>query len=1055
MADDQTVPDLARLLRQLRRREARRRGTPELTYRELAAKTGWSLGIIAQYFSGKTLPPFDRFDVLVRLLGASSAEQGELATTRDRVDEHRRRLAPPGKEAGSRYGIRLLGPVEAVGPDGVAKLVGVRQRALVGLLALNAGRTVPQSRMVDALWGEDPPRTAVQTLYSHVARVRQALDACGLRGVLRTRESGYLLAVQPEQVDATRFEQRVAQARTAIAGGTVNEAVTHLREGLALWRGDALADAATHGWAASEVDRLHEVRLTAQEDLWEARLRLGEHAGAVGELERLLVSRPGRERLVGLLMLALYRCGRPAEAIQVYQRLRAHLADQLGVEPSPEVQRQYTAILRRDPDLDPATSGVPPATVRPAQLPPPAGHFTGRTPELAILNRLLGDRPRIGVVSGPAGMGKTALAVQWAHLAADRFIDGQLFLDLRGHDPATALPVSDALTHLLAGLGVPPAQIPAHPAAQLGLYRSVLHQRRMLVLLDNAASAEQVNPLVPPSSTSLLVVTSRHRLAGLAVDHAVSAVDLDVLPAGDALALLRRILGAGRVTGEPAAADRLVELCDRLPLALRIAAAKLTVRPGQHIAALVDDLTEDRLDALTVPGDSRSIRTVFAGAYLALSPAAARLFRRLGQHPGPTFTAGLAAALEGTPLPQVRSTLDELVAAHLVAEMADRYRFHDLIGAYAHECAAPAEAERTTARIIDWYLTVADRANRVLDPTRDQAGPVPADPPVEEPFLPNHEQALSFLDAERHNLLPVARHIAGREHHQAAWRLTYLLAGYLSIGGQWSAQIEIGRLGLAAAQRLADPAAESLMRSLLGAACNAIQQYDEALEHLGVALDLMRTTEDVRGQGKAYNNLAFTYVRLGRYDEAMEAFREALALYEADHHQPGIALTLNNLGHTHTLKGWPDRAMAYLSRALTLARELDHPGLEARTLHSLGEARLAAADHDGALARFAAALAIRRRIGERRLAADTLNLIGLTHQARGDHAAAAGHFRRALALARELGDRHLEATTLAYLDAGPPGSGAPDGDYRGPVGDQADRRREDPDTELQARRMLW
>ncbi|MGH3681752.1 MAG: BTAD domain-containing putative transcriptional regulator, partial [Natronosporangium sp.] len=601
MPEDPTSAELARRLHQLRRRDARRRGAPELTYRELAAKTGWSLGIIAQYFSGKTLPPVDRFDLLVQLLGAAPAEQGGLATYRDRVAEQRRRPVPPGSEGA--YLVRLLGPVAVVGPYGAARLVGVRQRALLAQLALAAGRTVTRSRLVDALWGEDPPRTAVATLYSHVARVRHALDQCGLRGVLHTWESGYRLAIRPDQVDATRFEQRVAQARAALGAGAVREAATQLQEGLALWHGEALADATAHGWAAAEVERLHEVRLTAQEDLAGAWLQLGDPAAGVAELEKLLVREPGRERLVELLMLALYRSGRPAGAIQAYQRLRGHLADELGVEPGPQLQRRYTAILRRDPDLDrpgPDRSAGP-SPVQPAQLPPATGHFTGRSRELAALNRLLGEPGQLGVVSGPAGMGKTTLAVEWAHRAADRFGDGQLFLDLRGHDPATALPVTEALTHLLAGLGVPPGQTPADLTGQIACYRSAVHRRRLLVLLDNAASADQVRPLVPPSAASQLLVTSRNRLAGLAVDHAVRTVDLAILAPGEALTLLRRIVGVSRVAAEPDATRRLVELCDRLPLALRIAAAKLTARPGQPVVGLVNALTERRLDALSVP----------------------------------------------------------------------------------------------------------------------------------------------------------------------------------------------------------------------------------------------------------------------------------------------------------------------------------------------------------------------------------------------------------------------------------------------------------------------
>lgn len=475
----------------------------------------------------------------------------------------------------------------------------------------------------------------------------------------------------------------------------------------------------------------------------------------------------------------------------------------------------------------------------------------------------------------------------------------------------------------------------------------------------------------------------------------------------------------------------------------------------------MDELTEHRLDALSVPGDSHRIRTVLAGAYRALRPPAAQLFRRLGQHPGPAFTAGLAAALVD-PLvdppadPPAEASLDELVASHLVVPVgADRWRFHDLIGVYARECAEPAEADRAAARIIDWYLTVADRANQVFEPTRDRAGPVRADPPIEAPFPAEHAPARAFLNAERANLLPVARFAAERGQHRAGWRLTYLLTSYHSLRGHWSAQVELCRLGLAAAQQLADPVAESLLRSLLGVACTSVQLHQEALTHLAGALALMRAAGDRLGQAKTLNNLAVTNVRLGRYDAALEAFDRTLALHTADRQRPGIALALNNLGHTHTLKGQPELGQPYLARALTLARQLADPVLEALTRHSLGQARLAAADPDGALSHFDAARSIRQRIGERRLEADTLNQIGLAHRHRGDRAAAAAHFRRALRLARELEDRHLEATTVEYLAGGgsasPPGSAGVEPDHRGPVHHPAHRRRVDPDLEPPAR----
>ncbi len=1002
MADGGTLQDLARMLRQLKRRDARRRGGTEVTYRALAARTGWSTGIIAHYFTGKTLPPTDRFDVLVRLLGASPAEQGRLATLRDRVDEDRRQPAAPGTQT-----VRLLGPVEVTGPRGRATLVGGRQRTLIGLLGLRAGNPVSQARLTEALWGEQPPRTATGSLYSHIARVRQALDDCGLPGVLVTRDAGYLLDLRPGEVDVARFHDDADRGRRALARGAAAEAVGHLLDGLGLWRGEAFEDAEPGGWAAAEVRRLAEARMRCLDELWDARLRLGEHVAAVDEIERLLAADPGRERLVGLLMLALCRSGRHADAVKAYQRLRGHLAEQLGVEPGPELQRLHVAVLRRD-----TAAGLegPPGTPRPAQLPAAVGHFTGRGPEEAALDALLSRSGLIAVVSGPGGMGKTALAVHWARRVIDRYPDGQLFLDLRGHDPATAMPAQEALSHLLRALGVT-ADAAAHDP---GPYRSALHQRRVLILLDNAASADQVAPLVPPDAGSLLIVTSRHQLPALALDHEVAAVRLDALPHDDASLLLRRVLGHDRLDREPEHADRLVELCGGFPLALRMAAAKLAARPLRGLAELVAELTGgDRLDALSVPGHSGSVRAVFTATYQTLSPPAATLFRRLGQHPGPTFTTHLATAVAGRP---AAAALDELATAHLITEVAEgRYRFHDLIRLYALGCAGPDEAAETRTALFTWYLALAETANQMLEPARDRVKLSWQDPPPGLPPLPDTTRALDLLDDERPGLLPIARLAAAHGDARITWQLTYLLASYYTHRGHWSGYAEICREGLAAALLLDDPVGERLMRSGLGVAYNVTHRHEEALEQLTRALELMREGGDQRGQGMALNNIAHAHAQLGRLPAARDAFEQALDLHTADNHLPGITLALNNIADIHTQLADFEAAFAALRRALRLAQDLGNAHLEGAVLQNLGETLLADGDEDAALHHFGLALAIRRRIGEKRREADTANAIGLLQLSRGDHASALDHFGRALALSREIDDRRLESATLANM----------------------------------------
>jgi DNA-binding SARP family transcriptional activator/Tfp pilus assembly protein PilF len=954
--------------------------------------------------------------------------------------------------------IRLLGAIAVTGPAGPAGLVGGRQRSLVGMLALRAGSVLATARLVDALWPDDPPRTAVRTLHSHAARVRRALTDSGLTDALVTREPGYLLAVPRAAVDALRFEDAVRAARHDLTTGALERAAGRLAAALALWRGDALADGQAGGWVATEVARLDGLRLAAAEELWELRLRAGRHAEAVAELDRLLVSHPNRERLVGLLMLALYRSGSPADALDRYERLRARLADELGADPGTALQRLHTAILRGEPTLDwpaadpaaapdrppapaatgpgapapnrgpaPASSPHNPPAVNPpvpAQLPPPVGHFAGRAEEMRELDEWLagpGSGPRIAVIRGPAGIGKTAFAVQWARSVRSRFPDGQLHLDLRGHAADSGLAGSDALAQALRALGVPADRIPAELPDQVGSYRSLVNDKRILLLLDDAATADQVLPLVPTGEASLLVVTSRHDLAALPIYHAVRPVDLGVLSEPDATTLLDRVVGAGRVRSEAVAVAALVELCGRLPLALRLAAAKLAARPRRRIGDLVDELTgQDRLDALSVEGDSRGLRAVFATAYGALSEPAARLFRLLGLQPGTSFTVPLAAAAAGVPAELARPATGELAAAHLIEDAgAGRYRFHDLIRLYAADRARAQEPNgcraAAVARMLDWYLAVADAVNRTLDPSRDRIVPASRFEPGTEPFQPTPAAALSFLDGEHANLLSTVEFAAAEGHEPAAWQLCYLLAGYFESRGHWGDRVAMYRFGLAAARRLADPAVEGLMLSGLGVACIAARRHAEALEHLRPALALMRASGDRRGEGHAYNNIAVALGELRRFDEAIVACERALAVHTGNGHRLGMRLALNNLGCAHTRVGEIDRGVAYLERGLQLARDDRDPRLEAALRHSLGEAHRRRGDHQAALDCFARSLALRRGLGERRYEAEALTEIGLTRLDAGDPAAARDIAWQAHQLSREVGDQHLEAVAAAQL----------------------------------------
>jgi DNA-binding SARP family transcriptional activator/tetratricopeptide (TPR) repeat protein len=954
--------------------------------------------------------------------------------------------------------LRVLGPVEVEGPHGPAQLVGARQRSVIGLLALHAGHTVPRWRLIDGLWGERPPRTATKSLHSHVARVRQALEACGLAGALVTAEPGYQLDIDPDCVDVVRFETEMRRGRDALARGAPAAAAARIREALACWRADvALADAEPRGWAAAEAERLAQVRLAGCETLWESELRLGHHAAAIGELERLLVAHPMRERLVELLMLALHRTGRPTDALAAFQRLRVCLADELGVDPGPRLRELHARVLRGDPGLDlaadPATAGPaatrpaatgpaaepgdtaadqpPPGTASPAstapapaQLPAPAGYFTGRDQALSILDSLLTGPPaypRIALVTGLAGIGKTSLAVHWAHRVAGEFPDGQLFVDLRGHGSESAMAPEGALGHALRSLGVPSDRVPADPAEQATLYRSLLHGRRMLVLLDNAGTTEAILPLVPASGGNLLLITSRSRLPALTTHHEVSVVSLDPLSHPEAVSLLGKVLGPRRLAAEPAAADELVRLCDRMPLPLRITAAKLAIRPDQPLRALVSELAaEDRLEALSVDGGARSVGAVFAGTYRALSGPAARVFRRLGLHPGPSFTADLTAAVAGMTPASAGQALAELAANHLIVDAGPaRFRFHDLIARYARGCAEVDETPSTRAevieRLVEWYVAIAHAANRVVDRGRDRVTPVLRFPAPTVPFGTDHPAALAYLDGERHNLLPVVRFAHNQGHQTAACQLTYLLTGFYDSRGHGEERIEMCRLAVAAAQEAGDPALSGLMRSGLGMAYNATRRYQEALTVLGEALPLMRSAGDRRGEGHVLNNIAAAHTGLRRFGAAVTAFTEALKVHSAHGNPLGVSLAHYNIGHVQMRLRRAEVALDHYRMALALIPEIDSPRIEAAIQAGLGEAYLHLGDHPRALAHYQRALGIRRRIGDRRVEPDTLCDLGTAHLRGGDYPAAVAHFEQALAASADTGDPNAEAVARGKL----------------------------------------
>jgi Tfp pilus assembly protein PilF len=673
----------------------------------------------------------------------------------------------------------------------------------------------------------------------------------------------------------------------------------------------------------------------------------------------------------------------------------------------------------RHPPREPTPDTRPdnrPDTVRPVprQLPGAVRHFTGRAEQLAALAALGADAGRartvvISAITGTAGVGKTALAVHWAHRIADRFPDGQLYVNLRGFDPNDqAMPAAEAIRRFLTALGVAPQRIPAEPDAQAALYRSELAGRRMLVVLDNARDTAQVRPLLPGAAGCLVLVTSRRQLAGLVAAEGAHPITVDLLTGEEAARLLAQRLGVDRVAAEPDAVAEIVDRCARLPLALAVVAARAATHPHLSLRVVADQLRDARLDTLAAADDPvTDARAAFSWSYRTLSPPAARLFRLFGLHPGADIAAPAAASLAGIPLAAARAQLAELTGASLLVEHAPgRYTCHDLLRAYAAELAhgcEPVEQRRAaTGRVLDHYLHTAYAAVRLLYPTRDQVTLAAPRPGVSPEQPADHPCALDWFGAEHAVLTAAVEHAADGGWDTHTWQLAWTLSIYLDRRGQWHDQVTIGRAAVAAADRLADLPARARMRRALAIATTRLGSFDEASDELGRALDLYRQLGDATGQAHTHNAFAYLYHRRDDPARALEHSRQALDLFRAAGHRNGQANALNQAGWFQTLLGDHEQALVSCRQALDLHQELDNRVGQAGTWDSIGYIHHRLGQHAEALRCYQHALTLNRELGDRYYEADTLTHIGDARQAAGDPGAAREAWRQALAIFDDL-----------------------------------------------------
>jgi len=896
--------------------------------------------------------------------------------------------------------LRLLGPVQLRIASRVVDLGPAKQRAVLAALLVDADQPLATETLIDRVWGDDPPVSVRSTLYSYVARLRavlrQAIDGGEAPPRLEFAAGGYRLALNGHHVDVHEFRRLVELARDGDHDDRRRAALLDQARGL--WHGPALADLPGE-WAARTREVLGQQRLDAMV-LWaRIQLRLGRTDEMIGPLRETLGEHPLVEPLAAMLMEALLSEGRSAEALDLYGTTRRRLADELGVEPGPELRRLHAAILRDDSDV--AAGDVARQLAVPVQLPLDVYGFTGRGPEIARLDALLAattaqpNAVGVFVLCGTAGIGKTALAVHWAHRVAGQFSGGQLFVNLRGYDPAgEPMTAGEAVRLLLDALGVPPERVPVSEEAQVGLYRSLLAGRRVLVVLDNAATAEQVRPLLPGSPGCLAVVTSRDRLSGLGTAEAAHPLSLDVLGAVEARDLLTARIGGARVAAEPTAVTAIVNRCARLPLALAVVAARAAGQPHLPLASLAAELAEDHLDAFVDTDPFADLRAVFSWSYRTLSPAAARLFRLLGLHPGPDIDAAAAASLTGIPMSRIRRHLAELARAHLVTEhRAGRFAVHDLLRAYAGELAHthdPARRRRAALhRVLDHYAFGAHAAARLMTPHRepvDLGSPLPG-VVVGEDFGA-HAQALAWITARQAVLLANLKLAARAGFPAHTWHLAWALGPALDRGGHWRELAEVHELALVATGRLADRRGQGYTHRMLGRAWARLGDLDAARGHYEQALQVCAEIGDEVGCAHTHLSLGWVLEQQDKHRAALDHVRQAEALYAAAGHLAGRASALNQTGWYHAQLGEYDEALVDCERALALQVEAGNRYGQASTWDSLGFAHHHLGRHAQAARCYGHALELHRDNGDRYREATTLTRSADCHRAAGDAEAA-------------------------------------------------------------------
>ncbi|MBP2479187.1 DNA-binding SARP family transcriptional activator [Crossiella equi] len=891
-----------------------------------------------------------------------------------------------------RFGV--LGPVTAWRGDTVVDLGFSRQQCVLAVLLLELDRPVPVAALIDAVWGETPPLGVRNTVQTNISRLRRALG-CGPRdGILARTDAGYVLRGTADQVDALAFGRELRAAQELHRDGDAGAALLTVESALRRWRGEPFAGLDSP-YVRAQRTRLLEARLSAQE-LWVTlKLARGEHHAVLGQLTELADAHPLRERLSELLMLALYRAGRQAEALSRYQDTRAALVRSLGIDPGPGLRELHQRILAGDPGLRPRSA---PAR---NQLPADTPAFTGRSRELAVLDGATG----LFALDGMPGVGKTTLAVHAAHRLAPRFPDGQLFLRLNAFHPDTPpTDPADALAELLRAVGVPADRLPEGVPARSALWREQTRDRALLLVLDDATGHDQVRPLLPGPGASLVMVTSRRRLSALAGPH---TLEVDPLSADEAGSLFLRL--AGR-RDDPVAVAELVALCGHLPLAITLLAGRLRHHPRWTTRYLVELLASSRTRLAEVHAEDLTLSTTFALSYLGLPDTCRALFRHLGLHPGGEIDVHASAALADLPVARTRRGLERLYGDHLLTEAAPgRYVLHDLLKDYAHSLAdhtGPA-----LRRLLEYYLhTTARISARVL---ADAPNPLP-EPPCRfepDPVVATESGALAWLDREHGNLTACVTLPCAQGHPGLVTSLATALHPYLRSRGHWHTAISLHQ----AARSGADPAGRAAALLNLGVLRRLTGDRPGSVRDLAEARTRFRLLGNTSGEAGALTELGITWARLGQYRRALGALAGARRRYRRLDSGLGLAHVFHHLGALQHRLGDLAGAHDSLTSALCRYRGLDNRLGQSHVLAELGVLHAAGGDLVTAGAHLADALAGYGVLGDRAGQARVLSELGEVHLRAGRRGQARGDLLQALGYYAVLDDPDGEAATRSRL----------------------------------------